>query len=138
MGGRAAFPARPPPMRALGATRQSEARRRARSLAPARLEQGSLKQRIGSLRAVLTERGDDEPPAASLEALHEQWNVRCEREAELQLASFAACGWFGPLTRTQAGHCQSTLTRLRLARKGLTKMQQFESAKLSLARLELS
>lgn len=116
---------------------QIEARRRERSLAPAQLEQGSLRQRTGRLREVLVQRGMDEPPAASLQALHELWNVDSEEAAEMHLASFAACGWFGPLSRTQAGQCQSTLARLRLVRKGLVKMQHFEFAKLSVARLDM-
>ena len=54
--------------------------------------------------------------ASSLRALHELWNVQHEHEAEVQLASFAACSWFGPMTRLRAAQCQNTLGRLRLAR----------------------
>ena len=36
--------------------------------------------------------------------------------SQVQLASFAACSWFGPITRLRAAQCQTTLGRLRLAR----------------------
>ena len=57
--------------------------------------------------------------------------------SKTELATGIVCGWFGPLSRTQAGQCRSTLARLRLVRKGLVKMQKLEFAKLSVERLDL-
>ena len=75
--------------------------------------------------------------ASSLRALHELWNVQHEHEAEVQLASFAACSWFGPMTRLRAAQCQNTLGRLRLARGAFTKLKQREAAKLALRQVEV-
>ena len=74
---------------------------------------------------------------SSLHALHELWNVQHEHAAEVQLASFAACSWFGPITRLRAAQCQTTLGRLRLARGALTKLKQREAAKLALRQVEV-
>ena len=81
-------------------------------------------RRSGQLRDVLPSPqqrsaggdGEEEQAAPSLHALHALWNVQGEHAAEVQLASFAACSWFGPVTRVRAAQCQSTLERLRLAR----------------------
>ena len=75
--------------------------------------------------------------ASSLRGLHELWNVQHEHEAEVQLASFAACSWFGPMTRLRAAQCQNTLGRLRLARGAFTKLKQREAAKLALRQVEV-
>lgn len=58
------------------------------------------------------------------EALHDLWEVSGEAEAQLQLASFVACGWFGRRTRTYAAQCKSTPQRLRLVRDALLERER--------------
>ena len=77
----------------------------------------------------------DAAPSETLDDLHELWNVGSEAAAEAQLLSFAACGYFGPETRTQAARTQSTLGRLELAHDGLLQAEKRMSAQLSLKRL---
>jgi hypothetical protein len=110
--------------------------RRERLQAPACIAEGSLGERTGRLRNVLARRGLDEAPSQTLEDYYTLWNVADEREACLQLVSFAVCGWFGPHTRTQAVRCRSTASRLELARRVLRQRKQLLSAKLALHRLE--
>ena len=79
----------------------------------------------------MLQRGLDEAPRSSLAELHVLWNVADEAQAELHLASFATCGWFGPVTRLKASQGQSTASRLEMALEELTRWRQ-----LTLERLE--
>lgn len=112
-----------------------EARRRGRRQAPASCSEGTLRDRTEHLRSMLLQRGLDEAPSSTLTDLHALWDVDTEAAAELQLMSFAACGWFGPKSRTQAAQLQSTLGRLKLAHDELNEMRRRLSAQLSLSSL---
>ena len=52
--------------------------------------------------------------------------------AELQLASFAACGWFGPRTWAFAMQCQSTSARLAVTRNALLENERRGRAMLAI------
>ena len=96
----------------------------------------TLRQRTAERHDVLVRYVASEDPSA-MRGLHALWDVEGERAAELQLASFASCSYFGPITRLRAAQCQGTLERLRLARGGLRKLKQTEAAKLALRKIEI-
>lgn len=94
-----------------------------------------LQARVAAARATLQWKGLDAPPASTLAELHALWNVRSEREASLQLASYSACGWLEPPARMKALQARSTLERLRLVGRELELVQKTQRAKLALQQL---
>ena len=73
--------------------------------------------------------------ACSVDELRERWavgsDVRGDLARRMQVASFAASGWFGPRTRAYAAQCQSTVQRLELARDALKQREQWGQAMLA-------
>lgn len=84
-----------------------------------------------SYSQVLRYRGLDQPPAATLEALHAAWGVDSDAAAAPQLASFALCSWLTPEMRLQAGRCQSTSVRFDTVMAGLRERRQLAEAELA-------
>ena len=116
--------------------RLRETERRARAEPPAELSVESLNERMDASRAILQHQGLDDAPATSLKHLQSLWNVRSEREAWLQLASYAACSWLRPAARMDALQSRSTIARLQLVCRAFRIEEKTQRAKLALQQLE--
>ena len=91
--------------------------------------------KVSERRAVLLQNGLDEAPSASLRKLHGAWGARSEREAQVQLASWAGFAWLSGEERLSALRSRSPVERLQWARAGLAKVRQRLATELALQRV---